>query len=809
MTCKRIITLLMLTTLLGLPATPPTSAAPQANTYTVNSGTSTADANPGDGVCATAGGNCTLRAAIEEANADGTYSTINFASQFQGLNAISGCVLPALTADNTTIDGSSRWDVADDRPGVEISGSSCDLLTIQSSNNTVLGLFFGGSSSTGVHITGGSLNCIGGHGEGQRNVFLVGLYGVWIQSTGTYNYVINNYFGTVDGETLPGGGMGTRGVFVHAGDTYSTVSGNLIVGQSDAGIVMWSNGNTISDNLIGINDSRNVALPNGVGIKLWSDGNSIGPDNVIAGNTSYGMHLFLADDNIIYGNWIGYSTAGIGNGDDGIYVDASLNTQIGTTTSVNVISNNSGNGVGTIGSSGLTIENNTITDNGQDGVYLTSSSGQIGGSGSNQRNVISDNGDDGVHLDGTGTVTVTGNYIGLGTYGVYDHGNQGHGVLIDNGSTGVIIGGGGVGEGNWIAYNHQDGIRMDGSSTQDNYILGNVLGAPINWGWEATNGWHGVGIYGGAHDNWIGWTSAATWGNTILSSGWSGVAIVDSDDNAVLANYIGTNGAGVNWGNAFYGVSVVNGSGNSIKSNEIAHNGTHNGTDGGEAGIRVYGASATNNMISGNSIHDNDGPGIELANGGNNGLSAPVITSAHCGSVTGSACANCWIEIFSDSDDEGRVYEGYFTTPPSGAITWSGTLNGPKVTATAIGPGGSKDTSPFSASFDVGSCNTAPTAAFSVNPASGYTSTVFSFDASGCSDAEDAASALQVRWDWENNGVYDTGWSTIKTADYSYTSVGTYTVRLEVMDTFGLKDTATRQVVVSVLHWVYLPLVLK
>jgi PKD repeat protein len=66
-----------------------------------------------------------------------------------------------------------------------------------------------------------------------------------------------------------------------------------------------------------------------------------------------------------------------------------------------------------------------------------------------------------------------------------------------------------------------------------------------------------------------------------------------------------------------------------------------------------------------------------------------------------------------------------------------------------------------------------------------------------------------VRWDWENNGVYDTGWSTIKTADYSYTSVGTYTVRLEVMDTLGLKDTATHQVTVSVPHWVYLPLVLK
>ena len=43
----------------------------QAATFTVNSPFDAADANPGDGVCETAPGNgvCTLRAAIEEANA--------------------------------------------------------------------------------------------------------------------------------------------------------------------------------------------------------------------------------------------------------------------------------------------------------------------------------------------------------------------------------------------------------------------------------------------------------------------------------------------------------------------------------------------------------------------------------------------------------------------------------------------------------------------------------------------------------------------------------------------------------------------
>ena len=136
---------MILIALLALLVTPPASAGPQAKTYTVNSDTDAPDANPGDGQCKTAGGNCTLRAAIQEANLDGDYSIINFASKFQGTNAIPGCTLPAITEDNTTIDASNRWDTTYRRPGVEIMGSNCDLLVIQSSGNTALGVFFGGN----------------------------------------------------------------------------------------------------------------------------------------------------------------------------------------------------------------------------------------------------------------------------------------------------------------------------------------------------------------------------------------------------------------------------------------------------------------------------------------------------------------------------------------------------------------------------------------------------------------------------------------------------------------------------------------
>jgi len=805
MSGRRISTLLILIALLGLLGMQPASATPRAVTYIVNSNADLPDANPGDFICDTNWppvGLCTLRAAIQEANLDGTYSTINFASKFQGTNRIPGCSLPALTEDGTTIDASNKWDTTYDRPGVEISGGACALLTIQASSTTVLGLFFAGTGGTGVHITGGSLNNIGGTGSGQRNVFLKRRYGVWIESTGTYNYVLNNYFGTVDGKTLPVGVMGERGIFVQGAtiSTISTISDNLIVGQSEAGIVIWADNNAVMDNIIGLDKFEFAALPNAVGVKLFGDQNVVGPGNVIAGNTSHGVELYLADDNSIVGNEIdkyGRSGGSIGNGGDGIHIHASHNTQI----TGNDVTKNTASGVW-VDFYDVTIQGNTISENGQDGVYLGSGvvDSQIGGSGSSQRNIISGNGANGVHLYATVNVTVTGNYIGMSEVTGADWGNQGHGILIENGSTSNTIGGTGAGEGNWIGFNHQDGIHLDGSTTHHNYVLGNVIGAPFNWAWKAHNGHHGVGIYNGAHDNWIG---GLVGGNTVLSSGWSGVAIVNSNTNWVVYNRIGTDGAGINWGNAFYGVDVVGGANNAIVLNEIAYNGTH----AGEAGVQIKGAGATGNAISQNSIHDNGGAGIELVNNGNINLPAPTISQADCqGPVAGTACVNCIIGIFSDNADEGRVYEG-FTSDPTGAFSWNGTPDGPYVTATARDS--NNNTSPFSAPFHIGTCNAPPTATFTVNPTSGYTTTVFQFDASACSDAEDATSALQVRWDWENDGTYDTNWSTTKTESHSYTAVGTYTVRLEVMDTLGLKDTATRQVMVSTQHLAYLPLVLR
>jgi len=93
--------------------------------------------------------------------------------------------------------------------------------------------------------------------------------------------------------------------------------------------------------------------------------------------------------------------------------------------------------------------------------------------------------------------------------------------------------------------------------------------------------------------------------------------------------------------------------------------------------------------------------------------------------------------------------------------------------------------------------NTPPTASFTVQPSSGTTQTVFQFDASASSDDEDPKAPLEVRWDWDNDGTWDTGWSTTKTANHQYNSAGAKTINLEVKDTGGLTGDTTGIVAVS------------
>ena len=53
------------------------------------------------------------------------------------------------------------------------------------------------------------------------------------------------------------------------------------------------------------------------------------------------------------------------------------------------------------------------------------------------------------------------------------------------------------------------------------------------------------------------------------------------------------------------------------------------------------------------------------------------------------------------------------------------------------------------------------------------------------------------RWDFDNDGSYDTEWSDSSIANHSYTSAGIYTVTLQVMDDLGANGTGTATVTIT------------
>jgi len=175
------------------------------------------------------------------------------------------------------------------------------------------------------------------------------------------------------------------------------------------------------------------------------------------------------------------------------------------------------------------------------------------------------------------------------------------------------------------------------------------------------------------------------------SSGGIRLAGATTSNNIIRSNLIGCDVTGTAAiPNANHGVSVHAGAHDNVigPGNVIAFNGMY--------GVRVYEAGTVGNTITQNSIHSTEWWGIVLNAGGNNGLTRPLILTANLTQVSGTACPDCTIEVFSDLDDQGAIYEG--TTVADHAGNWSftkpGGLSGPYVTATATDADG--NTSEFS-----------------------------------------------------------------------------------------------------------------
>lgn len=448
-----------------------------AATFVVNDNGNAVDANLGDGLCLTGGGVCTLRAAIQQANANPDIDTIAFdlggAFVTIFLNSeLDEIIYPVL------IDGQSQLGFAGS-PVVALDGSSAgggaDGLRITAGNSTVRGLVIRDFGGDGIELSGNAGS----------------------------NSIYNNYIGT----DFLGTGAAANGNGIRISDSPSNVIGgttsarrNLISGNTGYGILVTnvnSIGNAITGNYIGTHVNGLSAIPNGsdgvrvIGAANTSVGNTgVGAGNLISGNGTNGVNIsgVASTGTTVQGNIIGLDKGGdnpLGNSNHGVNVSSSTGITIGgsTASARNLISNNGGSGVNLASNAdgnfvranyiGLNTDGDIDVGNIAQGVYINGGDNNtIGGSGAGQANVISGNGGNGVNIfNGTGNV-VQGNMIGTNPSGTVAFGNDNHGVRLN--ASDNQVGGTSAGEGNTIAFNTMDGVMVLGTNSA-NRILRNSI----------------------------------------------------------------------------------------------------------------------------------------------------------------------------------------------------------------------------------------------------------------------------------------------------------------------------------------------
>jgi CSLREA domain-containing protein len=617
---------------------------PDYNIFTIDSTGDAADANPGDGVCAAVGGGCTLRAAIEEANARanlaGGADQIAFNIAGSGLQTIQPLsALPAIT-DPVVIDATTQPGYAG-TPLIELDGSLAGAgvsgLRLSTGGNTVKGLAINRFAASGILVLTGGENTIQGN-------FL----GTDAAGTAAAPNAASGIDVRTAGNLIGGAGSG---------------EGNLISGNANFGILLLGGAaeNTIVANRIGTDQTGTAAIGNALyGIYVTSPGNQIGgpaagDGNLISGNLRGGVAITgaTATGNVVRGNRVGTTADGnaaLPNGNAGITVsNVSGNTIGGTAAGAgNVLSGNALHGAMIVGAAstnnvvqgnlvGLNAAGTAAVPNGQYGITNYSPTSMIGGPAAGAGNTVSGNNYSGV-LVYTPTATevkVQGNRIGTNAAGTAAVPNGFYGVYVN--STDNLIGGAAAGEGNLISGNTRGGVALTERTAQRNVVQGNRIGTNPAGTAALANGGSGVTIAEGSN-NTIGGTAAGA-GNQISGNAAQGVIVVgvNATGNAVLGNLVGTNGAGTAAvANGQYGVAVYSsnttiggaGSGNTISGNA-----------GG--GVIVYGTTVTGTTVQGNRIGTDATGSLAVANGGH-GVFVVASNSLIGGSATGEGNVIGW-----------------------------------------------------------------------------------------------------------------------------------------------------------------------
>jgi len=248
------------------------------------------------------------------------------------------------------------------------------------------------------------------------------------------------------------------------------------------------------------------------------------------------------------------------------------------------------------------------------------------------------------------------------------------------------------------------GVILDGQALPPGDAWGVEISSDANeiYGLQVVNvPGPGIVIVDGASGNIIGGDRTAgrgPIGHANLSSGNDGGICMwgngteGPSNNRITGNLIGTDVTGTEPFGNVDGIFLSEGAcHNTIgPGNVIAYNHEH--------AIVIQGSNSFGNAITQNSIHDNRKGGIKLLDGGNGELLPPLITGFDrtAGVVTGTACPNCTIEIFSDSGNQGEYLEGQVLADEAGAFWFASEspFAEQNLTATVTSPAG--DTSSFS-----------------------------------------------------------------------------------------------------------------
>ncbi len=395
---------------------------------TVDSTGDGADSATSDGICDDGSGNCTLRAAIQQAN-EGNGAVIKFNISGSGTQTISpASALPTITMP-VFIDGYTQSGASAGTLLIELDGSSAGTgtngLTLSGKGSHVRGLAINSFDGNGIVLqgSGGGLVLVGNRigtdtggvseeGNGAAGVYINGApdvvlrdnvisgndtYGVHISGSGAsgavliYNTIGLNAVGTADlGNTK-------AGVYIDGASKAvlleNTISGNDTHGNSVSG--SGATGSRIERNSIGTNEAGNSDLGNTKSGMHISDAREASIEmNTIGGNDSHGISLTGSGtyDTRVTANYIGVNSGdtALANGGSGVHIGDSSRDN--------------------------TVEGNTIANNTGDGVTVTSTASGVG-------NIIRENfmhsndglgidlGDDGATANGTGDVDTCPNFL--------------------------------------------------------------------------------------------------------------------------------------------------------------------------------------------------------------------------------------------------------------------------------------------------------------------------------------------------------------------------------------------------------------